>query len=191
MKLSTLCLAIPVLAFGCQNTPLKNIREMYSLDDLKRFQEERAVKCFMFNHAIYHDDLEIFTLFFTYGKSKRVAYEDVPLSQADRDGAEPVYFHPLHLAAQVGALKVTHFCLENKANVNTGTISQMPEFNENTPAHIATAYGNHEVLKMLLSGGGFNLNSKNGVGKTIEDIAREKNDQVALGIIEDVKSKIK
>jgi hypothetical protein len=35
------------------------------------------------------------------------------------------------------------------------------------------------------------LNSKNGLGKTIEDIAREKNDQVALSIIEDVKSKIK
>lgn len=191
MTAALILLILPTLVLTCEQHPLQNIREMYTIEDLKRFQEERAVKCFMFNHAIYHDDLEIFTLFFTYGKSKRVAYEDVPLSQADRDGAEPVYFHPLHLAAQVGALKVTHFCLENKANVNTGTISQMPEFNKNTPAHIATAYGNHEVLKMLLSGGSFNLNSKNGVGKTIEDIAREKNDQVALGIIEDVKSKIK
>lgn len=191
MKSTLILLILPTLALACEQHPLKSIREMYRLEDLQRFQEERAVKCFMFNHAIYHDDLEIFTLFFTYGKSKRVAYEDIPLSQADRRGEEPIYFHPLHLAAQVGATNIANFCLENKSDVNNTTSSRMPEFNGNTPAHIATAYGNHEVLKMLLSGGGFILNSKNGLGKTVEDIAREKNDQVALNIIEDVKSKIK
>lgn len=190
MKLAAFIFVLPALAFGCQFTPLKNIRHMYSLEDLQRFHEERNVKGFMINHTIYHDDIEVFTLFFTYGKSKRITYQEPLLSQTDcPHGQEVVYFHPLHLAAQVGAVKITGFCLEHKADVNNATSSNATQFNCNTPAHIAVAFGKHEVLKMLLGHGGFDFNSKNGEGKTIEDIAREKNDSVALSIIHDLNNK--
>lgn len=189
MKLAAFILALPVLALGCQQTPLQNLRKMYTLEQLEKFQEERNVKGFMLNQAIFYDDVEIFTLFFTYGKSKRIDYRDPLLSQANRQDAEPIYFNPLHLAAQVGALGITKFCLENKADVNSTTTSQVTDFDKNTPAHIALTYGKHEVLKMLLSRGDFNWNSKNRLGKTIEDIAREKTDGVALSIIHEAKAR--
>lgn len=173
---------------GCEQHPLKSLREMYGLETLKQFQQERSVKFFMFNHAIAHDDLEALKILFT--QAKRVIYEDLRLSQARREGAEPVYFYPLHLAAQFGAMNIAKFCLENNADVNSLTQSNLPEFDKNTPAHIAVMFGKHEALTTLLSCGGINLNSKNGVGKTIEDLAREKSDQFALTIINKAKARL-
>lgn len=188
MKLASILLGFPLLTFGCQHTPLANLRDMYGLELLKKFQTNRSVTGFMYNHAIVHDDLEAFKIFFTYG-ARGVIYEDVRLSQADRNGAEPIYFYPLHLAAQYGAMNVTHFCLENKANVNEQTQSDLPQFDKNTPAHIAVMYSKHEALAALLSWGDFDLKSKNGMGKTVEELAIGKDDPASLAIINEAKLK--
>ena len=74
------------------------------LNFLKGFKKKVQPKFFMINHAVAHDDLEALNIFFTQGN--RVIYEDCRLSQAVRTGPEPVYFYPLHLAAQFGALNV-------------------------------------------------------------------------------------
>lgn len=194
MKLVYLILMAPALSIACEQHPLESLRKMYGLEILAEFQRIGSTKFFMFNHAIAHDDLEALKILYTQAintRSQKMVYEDFRLSQARREGGEPVWFHPLHLCAQFGAVKVAAFCLENGADINTLTESSAPEFDKNTPAHIATAYGKHEVLKMLLNRGDLNMASKNSLGKTIEDIARNKNDQVALSIIEDVKNKIK
>lgn len=194
MKLVYLILLASALSLACEQHPLESLREMYGLGTLAEFQRIGSTKFFMFNHAIAHDDLEALKILYTHAintRSQKMVYEDFRLSQARREGGEPVWFYPLHLCAQFGAVKVAAFCLENGADINKLTASNAPEFDKNTPAHIATAYGMHEVLKMILSRGDFNMASRNSLSKTVEDIARDKNDQVALSIIEDAKNKIK
>jgi ankyrin repeat protein len=186
MKLAFFTLTLSTLVLGCENTALKNLREMYTAQEIQQFLTGRAITETMLKQAIYHDDLEIYTLFFTYGKLDGMDYNSARLSQTNGQGAEPIYFLPLHLAAQVGATKITSFCLRNDADLNRTTVSKLAPFNENTPAHIAVSYGKYEVLKMLTAHKGFNLSSKNGVGKTIKDIAHDKGDQIALNIIKDL-----
>jgi Ankyrin repeats (many copies) len=186
MKLALIFLITPFLAFSCEQHPLKSLREMYGLELLKRFQQEGRTKLFMFNHAIAHNDLEALKILYTQAintKSQKVIYEDFQLSQARREGGEPIYFYPLHLAAQFGASEVAIFCLENGANVNNTTQSNLIQLTGNTPAHLALMYKKYDTLQLLLKQPGVKLDIKNAEGKTLEDIAREKNDETALAII--------
>lgn len=188
MKSLLLLALCPVLILSCEQHPLKNLREIYSMEQIKKFKQDRSVKMSMYNHVIAHDDVELLKMFFSNGtQDVRVKYEDLLLSQADRAGAEPVYFHPLHLAAQFGAENIAAFCVEHGASVNSVTISNKPDFNNNTPAHIAALYGQTGIIMILCSTGhqstrGAFLDIRNGLNQTPEDIAREKQDPLALDL---------
>ena len=184
MKLFQIFLLLPLTALSCEHSPLENLRKQHTLEELQRFKDEKEITMGMYNHAIAHNDVELLELFFSRrdGKNTKVVYEDLRLSQADRQGAEPIYFSPLHLAAQYGALDVVLFCLNHKADINSLTESRTAEYHHNTPAYIATLFGKKQVLIALLSQGA-SLDIKNGVGKTLTQLARDKDDKGALSII--------
>ncbi len=191
LLLLTLC---PLVIASCEQRPLKRLQEMYTMEQLTQFKKERSVKMFMYNHIIAHDDLDLLKMFFTqpHGKESRVVYQDLLLSQADRQGQEPVYFHTLHLAAQFGAENIASFCVENGASTNCVTISNTPEFNNNTPAHIAAKYGQFGILAILAtsperSSRGAFVDIKNGLNHTPEDIAREKQNPVIINLLKQIR----
>lgn len=179
---------------GCEQRPLteiKSLREMYGLEELLRLQKQGSTKLFMFNHAIAHDDVEALRILFSYGKNnERIDYKDLPLSQRDPQD-NPIFFSQLHLAAQFGAEKVARFCLDYQTDINSTTTSRIPEYHQNTPAHIAVMYAKHEILRLLLVQHQARLDILNGDGKTIEALAQDKKDDVALSIINEAKNKTK
>jgi hypothetical protein len=190
MKVALISLMLPIAILSCEQHPLENLRKAHTMEELKRFKKEGEVTMGMYNHVIAYDDVELLQLFFSQrsGRNTEIVYEDLQLSQADRRGAEPIYFYPLHLAAQFGARNVASFCIDNKADINSRTESKIAEYHNNTPAHIATLFGRHEILLLLLTSGprltrGAILDLKNGTNKTIEDIARDKGDEAAISMI--------
>jgi len=177
-------LSTSAILLSCESRPLSNLREMYEgLDKIKHLHELGSTKRFMYNHAIADDDVEVLSMYFTYGRWG-VTYEDLLLSQANRGRDEPVHFRPLHLAAQYGALRVMDFCMDHGADPNSRTHSEKPEYDQNTPVHIAVMSRQHKALEKLLSHRQILPFEKNRLGKTAEDIAAEKKDTKSLELLE-------
>lgn len=187
MKLALVFLMLPIAILSCEQHPLENLRKAHTMEELKRFTEEGQITMGMFNHVIAHDDIELLKLFYSEscGNKTEIVYKDYFLTQADRRGAPPVSFKPIHLAAQFGAEKVAVFCLENGASVNCVTTSIIPEWNNNTPAHIAALYDQFGVLAILATANRHQsrlafLDIKNGLNQTPEEIAREKKNPLII-----------
>ena len=74
------------------------------------------------------------------------------------------------------------FCLKKGASPNTLTHSEIEGFDKNTPAHVAVMCGQHEALKKLL-GCYINLEARNSLKQTIEELAKAKGDTKAVELI--------
>jgi ankyrin repeat protein len=86
---------------------------------------------------------------------------------------------PLHVACKYGYEKIVQLLLENYANINMTTYKYM------TPLHIAVYYNQISVIKYLLqNNNSIDSEKVNNEGKTVFDLAKEKNNKEINELLE-------
>ena len=134
---------------------------------------------------IEHDDVEVVKIL---AHEKLIEPEDL-FTQAclQYQDQAPIAVSALHLAAKAGAIKTIEYLLAEKFDAKAVTQCSQKEHDKQTPAHWALRSSRYNALEKLLPH--TDIEAKDGLDKTIEEIAKEGGDTTALFLIRAAKEK--
>lgn len=119
--------------------------------------------------AAFHGEDKCFDLLISYGANPHIV---------DSTGANVVY-----KAAFLGNVNILKKAIEIKIDLDR------PVVNGVTPIMVASMSGHYEFVTMLLKSKGVNICHRDDYGRTVRDLAKQKNRQKILKILPDCKSK--
>ena len=133
----------------------------------------KPVETWMINYSIFHQNLPVLRAL--------TSSNNIPL---DRYEGGLAHTTPLHDAADSNAADIIHYLIREK-----GVNPNLLDSDNETPLHAAMQGFHHEALKALLQYQ-INIDAKNRSGRTAMQLAASANDYIAIGLLQQFKSRI-